>query len=80
MIIPSSHKVKEGELEDKVILVTGPNPTGIAAAILYLMCENTLSFVTQKQLADVTLMNPQTISNSVRLLRRVLKKYKIKIS
>ena len=25
MIIPSSHKVKEGELEDKVILVTGAN-------------------------------------------------------
>ena len=59
--------------------VTGPNPTGIAAAILYLVCENTPSFVTQKQLATVTLMNPQTISNSVRLLRKVLKKYKIKI-
>ena len=59
--------------------VTGPNPTGIAAAILYLVCENTASFVTQKQLAVVTLMNPQTISNSVRLLRKVLKKYKIKI-
>jgi len=25
MIIPSSHKVKEGELEGKVILVTGAN-------------------------------------------------------
>ena len=59
--------------------VTGPNPTGIAAAILYLVCENTTSFVTQKHLAVVTLMNPQTISNSVRLLRKVLKKYKIKI-
>ena len=59
--------------------VTGPNPTGIAAAILYLVCENTTSFVTQKQLAVVTLMNPQTISNSVRLLRKVLKKYKIKV-
>ena len=58
---------------------TGPNPTGIAAAILYLVCESTTSFVTQKHLAVVTLMNHQTISNSVRLLRKVLKKYKIKI-
>ncbi len=56
---------------------TGPDPKGIAAAILYLVCENTTSFVTQKHLAVVTLMNPQTISNSVRLLRKVLKKYKI---
>ncbi len=57
----------------------GSNPTGIAAAMLYLVCEDTVSFVTQKQLAGITLMNPQTISNSVRLLRKVLKKYKIKI-
>ena len=58
---------------------TGPNPTGIAASMLYLVCENTTSSITMKNLAEITLLNPQTIGNSVRRLRKDLKKYKIKI-
>ena len=58
---------------------TGSNPTGIAAAALYLVSEDNVSAVTQKQLAEITLLNPQTIGNSVRRLRKDLKKYKIKI-
>ena len=58
---------------------TGSNPTGIAAAALYLVSEDNVNAVTQKQLAKITLLNPQTIGNSVRRLRKDLKKYKIKI-
>ena len=58
---------------------TGSNPTGIAASMLYLVCENTASSITMKNLAEITLLNPQTIGNSVRRLRKDLKKYKIKI-
>ena len=58
---------------------TGSNPTGIAAAALYLVSEDNVNAVTQKQLAEITLLNPQTIGNSVRRLRKDLKKYKIKI-
>ena len=58
---------------------TGPSPTGIAAAILYLVCENTEYSVTHKLLAGVVFMNHQTIANSVKKLRGDLKKYKIKI-
>ena len=67
---------------------TGPDPKGIAAAVLYLVCENIIqtkrsppawSSVTHRQLADVTLLNSQTIGNSIRRLRNNLKKYKIKI-
>jgi len=59
---------------------TGSNPTGIAAAALYLVSEGNVNAITQKQLAEITLLNPQTIGNSVRRLRKDLKKYKIKIS
>ena len=58
---------------------TGPDPKGIAAAVLYLVCEDTKYSVTHKQLAAVTLLNSQTIGNSIRRLRNDLKKYKIKI-
>ena len=58
---------------------TGPSPTGIAAAILYLVCENTEYSVTHRLLAEVVFMNNQTIANSVKKLRGDLKKYKIKI-
>ena len=58
---------------------TGSNPTGIAAAALYLVSEDNTNAITQKQLAEITLLNPQTIGNSVRRLRKVLKKYKIKV-
>ena len=58
---------------------TGPSPTGIAAAMLYLVCENTEYSVTHRLLAEVVFMNNQTIANSVRKLRGDLKKYKIKI-
>ena len=58
---------------------TGSNPTGIAAAALYLVSESDVNAVTQKQLAEITLLNPQTIGNSVRRLRKDLKRYKIKI-
>ena len=58
---------------------TGPSPTGIAAATLYLMCENIEYSVTYKQLAGVVFMNHQTIANSVKKLRGDLEKYKIKI-
>lgn len=58
---------------------TGSNPTGIAAAALYLVSESDVNAVTQKQLAEITFLNPQTIGNSVRRLRKDLKKYKIKI-
>ena len=67
---------------------TGPDPKGIAAAVLYLVCENIIqtkryppawSSVTHRHLADVTLLNSQTIGNSIRRLRNDLKKYKIKI-
>ena len=58
---------------------TGSNPTGIAAAALYLVSEDNTNAITQKQLAEITLLNPQTIGNSVRRLRKDLKKYKIKI-
>jgi transcription initiation factor TFIIIB Brf1 subunit/transcription initiation factor TFIIB len=58
---------------------TGSNPTGIAAAALYLVSEGNVKAITQKQLAEITLLNPQTIGNSVRRLRKDLKKYKIKI-
>ena len=58
---------------------TGPDPKGIAAAVLYLVCEDTKYSVTHRQLADVTLLNSQTIGNSIRRLRNDLKKYKIKI-
>ena len=57
---------------------TGPDPKGIAAAVLYLVCENTKYSVTHKQLAAVTLLNSQTIGNSIKRLRNDLKKYKIK--
>ena len=57
---------------------TGSNPTGIAASMLYLVCENTASSITMKNLAEITLLNPQTIGNSVKRLRKDLKKYKIK--
>ena len=59
---------------------TGSNPTGIAAAALYLVSEDNTNAITQKQLAEITLLNPQTIGNSVRRLRKDLKKYKIKLS
>ena len=59
---------------------TGSNPTGIAASMLYLVCENTASSITMKNLAEITLLNPQTIGNSVKRLRKDLKKYKIKPS
>jgi len=68
---------------------TGPDPKGIAAAVLYLVCENIIqtkrsppawSSVTHRELAAVTLLNSQTIGNSIRRLRNDLKKYKIKIS
>ena len=58
---------------------TGPDPKGIAAAVLYLVCEDTKYYVTHKQLAAVTLLNSQTIGNSIKRLRKDLKKYKIKI-
>ena len=58
---------------------TGPSPTGIAAAILYLVCENTEYSVTHKLLAGVVFMNHQTIANSVKKLRGDLKKYKINL-
>ena len=67
---------------------TGPDPKGIAAAVLYLVCENIIqtkrsppawSSVTHRELAAVTLLNSQTIGNSIRRLRNDLKKYKIKI-
>ena len=58
---------------------TGSNPTGIAAAALYLVSEDSVNAITQKQLAEITRMNPQTIGNSIRRLRKDLKKYKIKI-
>ena len=58
---------------------TGPDPKGIAAAVLYLVCEDTEYSVTHKQLAAVTLLNSQTIGNSIKRLRKDLKKYKIKI-
>ncbi len=58
---------------------TGPDPKGIAAAVLYLVCEDTEFYVTHKQLAAVTLLNSQTIGNSIKRLRKDLKKYKIKI-
>ena len=58
---------------------TGSNPTGIAAAALYLVSEDNTNAITQKQLAEITLLNPQTIGNSVRRLRKDLKKYKIGI-
>jgi len=58
---------------------TGSNPTGIAAAALYLVSEGNDNAITQKQLAEITFLNPQTIGNSVRRLRKDLKKYKIKI-
>ena len=58
---------------------TASNPTGIAAAALYLVSESVMNAITQKQLAEITLLNPQTIGNSVRRLRKDLKKYKIKI-
>ena len=57
---------------------TGSNHTGIAAAALYLVSESDVTAITQKQLAEITLLNPQTIGNSVRRLRKDLKKYKIK--
>jgi len=59
---------------------TGPDPKGIAAAVLYLVCENTKYSVTHRHLADATLLNSQTIGNSIRRLRNDLKKYKIEIS
>ena len=59
---------------------TGPDPKGIAAAVLYLVCENTKYSVMHRHLADATLLNSQTIGNSIRRLRNDLKKYKIKIS
>jgi len=46
---------------------------------LYLVSEDNTNAITQKQLAEITLLNPQTIGNSVRRLRKDLKKYKIKI-
>ena len=58
---------------------TGPDPKGIAAAVLYMVCEDTKYSVTHKQLAAVTLLNSQTIGNSIKRLRKDLKKYKIKI-
>jgi len=58
---------------------TGPDPKGIAAAVLYLVCENTEFSVTHRELAVVTMLNSQTIGNSIRRLRNDLKKYKIKI-
>ena len=51
----------------------------IAAAMLYLVCENTEYSVTYKHLAGVVFMNQQTIANSVKKLRGDLKKYKIEI-
>ena len=54
---------------------TGPNPTGIAAAVLYLVCENTKHSVTYNQLADAISMNHQTVGNSVKRLRKDIKKY-----
>ena len=66
---------------------TGPDPKGIAAAVLYLVCENTIqtkryppawSSVTHRELAAVTLLNSQTIGNSIKRLRNDLTKYKIK--
>ena len=56
---------------------TGPNPYGIAAAVLYLVCENTRHSVTYNQLADAISMNHQTVGNSVKRLRKDIKKYKI---
>jgi transcription initiation factor TFIIIB Brf1 subunit/transcription initiation factor TFIIB len=58
---------------------TGPDPKGIAAAVLYLVCENTKYSVTHRELAAVTMLNSQTIGNSIKRLRNDLKKYKIKI-
>ena len=79
--IPESVSRKAIKILDRIpSFETGPDPKGIAAAILYLVCENTKHSVTHRQLADVTLLNSQTIGNSIRRLRNDLKKYEIKIS
>ena len=76
--IPESFSRKAIKIINR-IPETGPNPTGIAASMLYLVCENTANPITMKDLAEITQLNPQTIGNSVRRLRKDLKKYKIKI-
>ena len=59
---------------------TGSSPTGIAAAMLSLVSNGTKYSVTRQQLAQAAGMNPQTIGNSEKRLKKAFKKYKIKQS
>ena len=59
---------------------TGSSPTGIAAAMLSLVSNGTKYSVTRRQLAQAAGMNPQTIGNSEKRLKKAFKKYKIKLS
>ena len=59
---------------------TGSSPTGIAAAMLSLVSNGTKYSVTRQQLAQAAGMNPQTIGNSEKRLKKAFKKYKIKLS
>ena len=52
---------------------------GIAAAVLFLASMGSKYSVTQRQLAEAAEMNQQAITNSVKRLNQVFKKYKIKI-
>ena len=59
---------------------TGSSPMGIAAAVLFLASMGSKYSVTQRQLAEAAEMNQQAITNSVKRLNQVLKKYKIRLS
>ncbi len=58
---------------------TGASPMGIAAAMLSLVSNETKYSVTRLQLAQAAGMNPQTIGNSEKRLKKAFKKYKIKV-